>query len=87
MFYKNLNLSSPDDRYFQGFCRNHQELQKTIEKFNLHKEAILRLYRDFEYVNEMQRTGSITYLEEFYKVINNPGLIEEHMMNTCSSDF
>ena len=87
MFYKNLNLSSPSDRYFQGFCRNHQELQKTTEIFNLHKEAILRLYRDFEYLNEKQRTGSITYLEEFYKIINNPGLIEEQMMNTCSSDF
>jgi len=66
-----LGTETVTQRVYRGFARSMEELQETFEIFKNKKEAILSLVSNFTLLKERTRKDLVSYLEEFYKTINN----------------
>jgi hypothetical protein len=78
-----LGLSSVRERLFRGFCRSPQEFENTFEIFRKNKEEIYRIYKNQEGIENSQLKQALEYIDEFYKVINNPNLIKKEFLEKC----
>jgi hypothetical protein len=69
---KNLRIESVRERVYRGFPRTIGELTEALDVFKKQKESIYALINQFELLSPKNRKEMITYLDEFYKQINNP---------------
>jgi len=80
-----LPIQSVRFRLFRGYCRNTEDYQKAIAKFNEQKTAIYALYSDE--IGKMQRPKSVEstlkYFDEFYKTINDPKRAKREIDEDC----
>jgi hypothetical protein len=66
-----LGTETVTERVYRGFPRTMEELQATFEIYKKQKEAIMSLIMNFSPLKEKTRKEIVTYLEEFYKTIND----------------
>ena len=66
-----LGTESVTERVYRGFSRTMEELQTTFEIYKNKKEAITSLVMNFTLLKERTRKEIISYLNEFYKTIND----------------
>lgn len=59
------------ERVYRGFPRTMEELNQTLGLFKAKKEAIYSLINNFTLITERNRKIMISYLDDFYKIINN----------------
>ncbi len=67
-----LNTERVQERVYRGFARTMEELNETLEIFKQQKDKIYALINNFEPLTPRNKKGMISYLDEFYKIINNP---------------
>ena len=70
-----LEISSVRERLYRGFAHNRIAYQEAIDLFKEKKEAIYKLYNEFPYLNSKQKKMSISYINDFYKIIEKENLI------------
>lgn len=66
-----LGTEAVTERVYRGFPRTMEELQFSFQIFTEKKESILSLIRNFSLLKEGYRREVVSYLEQFYKTINN----------------
>lgn len=66
-----LGIEKVTDRLYRGFPRTMEELEPVIELFNHQKENIYALIKNFTPLDERARRNMISYLDEFYKQLND----------------
>jgi len=71
-----VGATSVTERIYRGFPRKMEELQKTFSIFIDKKEAIFSLIKNFELLKPKNKNEMISYLEDFYKIINDKGLVQ-----------
>lgn len=59
------------ERVYRGFPRTMEELQIQLDVFRSKKDRIFGLINSFELLNAKTRKGMISYLEEFYSLIED----------------
>lgn len=64
------------ERVYRGFPRTMEELQQTLALFRDKKSAIYSLINGFTLITERNRKIMISYLDEFYKTINNENSVK-----------
>ena len=64
------------ERVNRGFPRNMDELQATLDVFRKQKESILSLVRNFSLLSDRTRKGMVSYLEEFFRIIESRKQVE-----------
>lgn len=67
-----LGTQSVKERIYRGFPRNIEELNETIAIFNQQKDKIYGMINGFEPLNAKNKKGMTEYLDEFFRIINNP---------------
>jgi hypothetical protein len=73
-------------RRYGGLCATQAQLTEVLPLFRNNKEAIYRLYQDQPGMTPRRRRTALSYLDGFYKVINDPDQVERRMIRRCRSD-
>ncbi len=66
-----LGTETVTERVYRGFPRTMDELQKTFDVFRSKKNDIMQLISGFSLLNSRNKKELATYVEEFYKVIED----------------
>ena len=64
-------ISSVRERLNRGFPRTMEELKIAVQLYNDKKEKIIGMIKSNEYLSSKEKSKSVSYVEEFYKIINN----------------
>src|SRR6187402_1937749 len=64
-------ISSVRERLNRGFPRAMEELKIAVELFNDKKASIIGLIKNNEHLGSKEKSKCVSYIEEFYKIINN----------------
>lgn len=78
-----LELTSVRERRYRGYCQPMDTFKPTFDLFNKLKDNIYKIYTDCPYIDEKYRKSAIKYLDDFYKVINNPKTAEREFGFPC----
>lgn len=76
-------ITSVRSRLYRGMCRQQEEFSPVVAHFNQKKESIYALYENFPLLNSRSRKNSLRYIDEFYKIINDPSLAKRHLVENC----
>ena len=64
-------ISSVRERLNRGFPRTMDELKIAVKLYNEKKENIIGLIKNNEYLSSKEKSRSVSYIEDFYKIINS----------------
>jgi hypothetical protein len=78
-----LRLRSIRQRLYRGFCPFNSNLPQSVELFNEKKPDILALFENNAHLTNRNRKSAISYIEDFYKIINNPKKFESLIIDKC----
>jgi len=78
---RHLPIKTVRERLYLGECRDEAQLNRIFMIFLRHKQEITNLYQTFPLLTEQQRERSIGYIEEFYRIIENPGSVKRYFIN------
>ena len=78
-----LGLSNVTERLFRGYCRIPGSYENSIEIFNAHKEDIYSEISDLELLDEKHKKPLIKYMDDFYKIVNDPKLLKRKIYDAC----
>jgi len=77
-----LGIRTVRQRLFRGRCRNISQLENTISLFNEHRAEIERELLP-EALQGGSRKGAVKYIDDFYKIINDPKQREKKIADKC----
>jgi hypothetical protein len=78
-----LKLRNIRQRLYRGFCRVNDELPQTVALFNGKKQEILELLRNEARLEDHNRKKTIRYIEDFYRIINDPAEFKKQVIGKC----
>ena len=78
-----LGVRNIRQRLYRGFCPANDKLPQTVELFNEKRTDILALFQNDTHLNDKSRKRAIDYIEEFYKVINDPKRFKKEITDKC----
>jgi hypothetical protein len=81
-----LGTTSVKERVYRGFPRTMEELNETIAIFNQQKDKIFATVNGLEPLSAKNKKGMIDYLEDFYKIINNPREVKSIFIDNARVD-
>jgi hypothetical protein len=76
-----LGIENVTERLYRGYPRTMQELQNVLLVFNEQKEKIFSLINNFEPLSAKNKNEMVDYLDEFYKTISNPRLVQSEFID------
>ena len=79
----NLDMKSVKQRLYRGFCAEPDVLNRTLEDFQSHREDLLALASEPEYIGKGAAKKSVNYLKGFYKIIDSPKKRQRHIIEAC----
>jgi hypothetical protein len=74
-------------RYYKGSCRDMEAYETVIQLFNSKQEEIYQLYNTFAYVDKTVIKKSLRFYNKFYKILNDPSLVESSFYQACNSQI
>ena len=78
-----IDLDDITDRLFLGMCREKGALAKHIPLFQEKKADFYKIINDFHYLDAKERKRMINYLDEFYKILDNPKRFKREIVEYC----
>ncbi len=78
-----LKMRTIRQRLYRGFCPYNDQLPQTVELFNEKKADILALFKNDTFLNDRTRKNTISYIEDFYEIINNPKRFKREIIDKC----
>ena len=79
----NLGIKDVTERYYLGPCSEEPVLSSAVEQINQHREDILQLVDDFEYLDQKKRKQVVNYLEEYFDLAENVDPVIYEAERTC----
>jgi hypothetical protein len=81
-----LGTETVKERVYRGFPRTMDELQSTFDIYRNQKENIVKLITNFTMLKEKSRKELVSYLEEFYKTINDKRQVESIFISNARAN-
>jgi len=78
-----LGIQNIRERLYWGKCYPQEDILVAIEKFNEKKEDIYQLYQNFVFFDKASLNYSISYLDSFYKIIENEKQWKHYFEDKC----
>lgn len=81
-----LGLNSVKERLYRGYCiEDKKQFDETFTLFNKLKTDFYNVYTSCPLLNPAYVKTTIKYLDDFYKIINSPKLIDSQFGYPCRS--
>lgn len=80
---EDLGIENVRERLFRGLCRERAEYQKVFDLFQSKKEEIMKIYSASLYMDKGQIKYSLSYLKEFYRIIESKASVNNDIMGDC----
>lgn len=80
---ENLGISSVRERYYLGPCRSDAAHLEAIEHINQHREEILALVTEFEYLDDRNKKKLLGYLEDYFALAADEQRLISALKATC----
>lgn len=77
-----LNIRSVRQRLYRGRCRHNDQLESAIALFN-EKRAVMEKYLLPESLPPRLRNTTSTYIDAFYKIVNDPDDLQRQVIDAC----
>jgi hypothetical protein len=74
------------DRYYYGLCQPQSIVDVGIAQVQSKREEILNLFRDSQELDEKTRERSISYIEKFYDILDDPEELEKKIIGRCRGE-
>lgn len=81
--HASIDLPSVTTRYYQGKCATEGEVHSTLKSFLDQKEKILMMPHHIQGLSEKSINYSVSYLKEFYDIIENQKKLENLIIEHC----
>lgn len=81
-----IPIKNVTDRYYRGFCRTSREIEPAINLFLEKRDTIYRLIINDSYLNDQHKKQIINYVDEFYKVLQNPKAVKREFIDNCRKE-
>ena len=78
-----IDVPTVRTRVFRGLCRMEEGYDATRDYFQEIKPEVYAIYQDSEYLSDKSMTYAIKYLDNFYKVLDNPKLFDQKIFRGC----
>ena len=78
-----LGIRSVTQRVYRGRCINNAQLPASIARFQERRDAIFALINDQVGLDEKTRKRVVRYVEDFYKIIDNPKSVQSRLVKKC----
>ena len=78
-----ISITKVTERYFYGMCRSDRLYGEILELFVLKKDEIFALVENFEYISKKNKKYILSYLSEFYAMIEKDSFVEKYFRTTC----
>jgi hypothetical protein len=79
-----LEMSAVTERRYRGLCvENMADFAATLDTFRGHKDTFFALYNESSILDEKDIKFSIQYLDEFFKLIDQPKKLETLLKYPC----
>ena len=66
-----FGIEKVTDRYYRGFARAKEDIQPLVQFYKEKKDFILSTITNFEYLKKPVRERMVSYINEFYKDLND----------------
>jgi len=82
-----LQMSSTRERRYRGYCINDmQKFDKVLSTYNQLKEEFYKVYAGNTLIDEAYSKSTIRYLDDFYKIVNDPKKLKAAFQYPCQAD-
>jgi hypothetical protein len=71
------------DRLFLGICRSKEIYQEALKEFTDKKEEFYKVINEFGYLNQNSKKDMISYLDDFFKLIDNKYTLINIFLKNC----
>jgi hypothetical protein len=78
-----LGIRFVTQRVYRGRCANNELLPATIGRFQEQKDNIFMLINNQVELDNKNRKRVVKYIEDFYKVIDNPKAVQKQLVKKC----
>jgi hypothetical protein len=78
-----FKLSSVKKRLYRGRCANNQYLEDSFQAWRDNKPMIYDLINSQEGLSNWERKRTISYVDEFYKIINSERQVNSRIVKAC----
>lgn len=78
-----VGTRSVRDRRFWGVCRSAESLESVLPIFDQQRDAITQLVREQVGLEDDERQETLEYIDEFYRVIDDPGRFRRQVLDRC----
>lgn len=78
-----LPINSVRDRLYRGFCQSETLTQDVLDHFNERKGEMIKLFQDYPYLDARSKKSSLKYIQQFYKVTENPKMAYSVFVKRC----
>ncbi len=80
-----LKLTSVRERRYRGYCIDDMnEFKEAFDLYNKLKPDIYKIYQNCTYISDKYKHSTIKFLDNFYKVINDPKKSSKEFTYPCS---
>jgi len=78
-----LGLRNVRQRIYRGFCTEPEVLDGVLNEFRAEREALLAIAAETDYMSKRNARKGVSYLEDFYDVIDNPKRLKKKIIEPC----
>ena len=78
-----LGLRNVRQRIYRGFCTEPEVLDEALNEFRAEREALLNIAAETDYTSKRIARKGVSYLEDFYDVIDNPKRLKKQITEVC----
>jgi hypothetical protein len=80
---ENLGTKSVRERVYRGVCIPEAEIKKAAKHLIDKKEEIYLLYQDSELLDKNNNRNTLSYLDEFYRIIESENGLKRNILDAC----
>jgi len=82
---RDAEIASVRVRVFDGMCYPEQDYEKEIQRFIQLKDEFYAEIKNFELLKPGTKKDVISYLDKFYKMIEQPGFYKKYILPNCNT--
>ncbi len=80
---ESIGIENIQERYFLGNCKHKEAFEKVMPLFVEKKDTFYKMVNEFEEMSTKDRKQTISYFDDFYKIIENPKVFKKRILEGC----